>query len=49
MGNFYVKKRVMIKVGILPSISKETVRKVLRKTDRPEMNLFLQEKNSNQK
>ena len=49
MGNFYVKKRVMIKVGILPSISKETNLKVLRKTDRPEMNLFLQEKNSNQK
>ena len=31
MGNFFV-KRVMVKVGIPPSISEETVRRVSQKT-----------------
>ena len=33
MGNFFVKKKVMVKAGILPSISEETFRKVVQKTD----------------
>ena len=32
MGNFFVKKG-MVKAGIPPSISEETVRKVMQKTD----------------
>ena len=39
----------MVKAGIPPSISKETVRRVLRKTDQPEMDSFLEEKNPDQK
>ena len=30
MGNFFVKKGVMVKAGIPPSISEETVRKVAK-------------------
>ena len=33
MGNFFVKKGVMVKAGIPPSISVETVCKVVQKTD----------------
>ena len=33
MGNFPVKKRVLVNAGIPPFISEETVRKVLQKTD----------------
>ena len=33
MRNFLEKTRVMVKVGISPSISKETIRRVLWKTD----------------
>ena len=33
MGNFFAKKEVMVKAGIPPSISEETVRKVVQKTD----------------
>ena len=44
MGNFDVKKRVMVKAGIPPSISKETVRRVRRKTDQPEMNSHFRRK-----
>ena len=33
MRNFFVKKKVMVKAGIPPSISEEIVRKVLQKTD----------------
>ena len=33
MGKFLVKKGVLVKAGIPPSINKETVRRVLRKTD----------------
>ena len=32
-GNFFCKKRVVVKAGIPPSISKETVHKAVRKTD----------------
>ena len=49
MGNFDVKKRVMVKAGIPPSISKETVRRVRRKTDQPEMDSFSEERNTDQK
>ena len=35
----------MVKAGVPQSISKETVRRVLRKTDRPEMDSFLEERN----
>ena len=33
MGNFFVKKGVMVKTGIPPSINDDTVRKVVQKTD----------------
>ena len=33
MGNFFCKKRVMVKVGIPPSISEERIRRLLQKTD----------------
>ena len=33
MGNFFVKKGVMVKADIPPSINEETVRKVVQKTD----------------
>ena len=33
MGNVFVKRGVMVKSGIPPSISEETVRKVFKKTD----------------
>ena len=33
MGNVFAKKGVMIKAGISPSISEETVHKVVQKTD----------------
>ena len=33
MGNFFAKEGVMIKPGVPPSISEETVRKVEQKTD----------------
>ena len=39
----------MVKAGIPPSISKKTVRRVLQKTDQPEMDSFLEEKNPDQK
>ena len=39
----------MVKAGIPPSISKETVRRVPGKTAQPKMNSFLEERNSDQK
>ena len=36
--------RVMVKAGVPPSISKETVRRVLRKADQSEMDSFLEER-----
>ena len=35
----------MVKAGIPPSISKKTVHRILRKTDQPEMDSFLEERN----
>ena len=39
----------MVKAGIPPSISKETVRRVLQKTDQHEMDSFLEKRNIDQK
>ena len=39
----------MVKAGIPPSISKETVRRVWRKTDQPEIDSFSEERNTDQK
>ena len=47
-GKFLCKKRVMVKAGIPPSISKETVLGVLRKTDQPKMDSFSEERNLDQ-
>ena len=33
MTNLFCKKRVMVNLGIPPSISEETVRKIVQKTD----------------
>ena len=38
----------MVKAGIPPSISKETVLGVLRKTDQPKMDSFSEERNLDQ-
>ena len=38
----------MVKAGIPPSIGKGTNRRVLRKTDQPEMESFLEESNPDQ-
>ena len=45
-GKLLCKKTVMVKAGIPPSISKETHRRVLRKTGQPEMDPLLEEKES---
>ena len=42
-------KRVMVKAGIPPSISKEAVRRVLQKTDQHEMDSFSEKRNIDQK
>ena len=34
----------MVKAGIPPSISKETVNRILRKTEQPEIDSFLEER-----
>ena len=39
----------MVKAGIPPSISKETVPRVLRKTEQPEIDSFSEERNPDQK
>ena len=39
----------MVKAGIPPSISKETVRRVLQKTDQHEMDSFSEKRNIDQK
>ena len=44
-GKLVCSKRVMVKAGIPPSISKETVNRILRKTDQPEIDSFLEERN----
>ena len=42
-------KRVMVKADIARSISKETIRRVIQKSEQPEMNLFLVKRNPDQK
>ena len=42
-------KKIMVKAGIPPSISKETACRVLRKTDQPETHSISEERNSDQK
>ena len=42
-------QRVMVKAGIPPLISKETVCRVLRKTDQPETDSISEERNPDQK
>ena len=42
-------KRVIVKADIATSISKETIRRVMQKTEQPEMNLFSVERNPDQK
>ena len=39
----------MVKAGIPPSISKEAVPRVLRKTEQPEIDSFSEERNPDQK
>ena len=48
-GKLLCKKRVMVKAGIPPSISKETFGRVLQKTDGLEMDSFLEKSNPDQK
>ena len=39
----------MVKADIARSISKETIRRVIQKSEQPEMNLFLVKRNPDQK
>ena len=48
-GKLLCKKGVTLKAGIPPFISKETVRRVLRKTDQPEIDSFSEERNPDPK
>ena len=48
-GKLSCKKRVILKAGIPPSIGKEAVRRVLRKTDQPAIDSFWEKRIPEQK